>query len=191
MKIRISGVVAESFSDGPGIRLVVFAQGCPHRCPGCHNSQTHPFEGGRLVDVRDILSEMAANPLLDGITLSGGEPFEQAEAFGALAEEVGARGGNIVTYTGYEYEEVLKRSRSLRGWRRLLYATDILVDGRFEMELKDELLQFRGSSNQRLIDVARSLKCGQAVEYALQGDRFCDVREKGTLPTQRADSFPG
>ena len=156
MLIRVAGIVPESFSDGPGIRFVVFAQGCSRRCPGCHNPQTHPFEGGTLVEAENILRRMERNPLLDGITLSGGDPFEQADAFGELAEKARARGYSVMTYTGRRYEELMYTADP--GHMRLLKATDILVDGPFELVLKSELLPFRGSSNQRMIDVARSLK---------------------------------
>lgn len=157
MILRLSGLVPESFSDGPGIRFVVFAQGCPHRCPGCHNPQTHPFDGGTLSDVEEILALLRKNPLLDGITLSGGEPFEQADAFGLLAERVRESGLNVVTYTGYRYEEITK-APARKDRMRLLRATDLLVDGRFEIDLRTEILPFRGSSNQRIIDVPLSLR---------------------------------
>ena len=156
MLIRVAGIVPESFSDGPGIRFVVFAQGCRHRCPGCHNPHTHPFEGGTLMEVENILLQMEQNPLLDGITLSGGDPFEQADALGELAEKARERGYSVMTYTGWRYEELLEIADSKH--MRLLRATDILVDGPFEFALKSELLPFRGSSNQRIIDVPWSLK---------------------------------
>jgi anaerobic ribonucleoside-triphosphate reductase activating protein len=150
-RVRLSGIIEESFADGPGIRFVVFAQGCRHRCPGCHNPQTHPFDGGFLMNIGEIMERMRANPLLDGITLSGGDPFEQADAFGALAEVARGRGYDVVTYTGWRHEEILLRGEP--GWNRLLEATDVLVDGRFELALKNNLLPFRGSSNQRVIDL--------------------------------------
>ena len=92
MRLRVAGIVEESFVDGPGIRFVVFAQGCPHRCPGCHNPQTHAYEGGFWVEVGELLLRMVQNPLLDGLSLSGGEPFEQAEPLAELAEGAQARG---------------------------------------------------------------------------------------------------
>ena len=95
--IRIAGVVKESIVDGPGIRYVVFAQGCKHNCKGCHNPHTHSFEGGSIVEVDSIISEMKRNPLLDGITLSGGEPFEQAEGFAVLAQKARANGYDVIT----------------------------------------------------------------------------------------------
>jgi anaerobic ribonucleoside-triphosphate reductase activating protein len=166
--IRLSGIIEESSVDGPGIRFVVFAQGCRHQCPGCHNPQTHPLEGGFLTDGEAILERMRANPLLDGLTLSGGDPFEQAEAFVVLAKRAREEGYDVVTYTGWRYEEIL--SSTELAWKRLLESTDILVDGRFVLALKNELLPFRGSSNQRLIDVQRSLRNGRCCIYGESGE---------------------
>lgn len=154
--IRIAGIIKESIVDGPGIRMVVFAQGCKHKCPGCHNPQTHSFEGGELVTVDSIIEQAKKNPLLDGITFSGGEPFEQAEAFTSLAREAKKLNLDIMTYTGYTYEYIIKNSYKHRGWDTLLNETDILVDGRYEEDKRNLLLKFRGSENQRLIDVKRS-----------------------------------
>lgn len=156
--LRISGIIKESIVDGPGIRLVVFAQGCKHNCPGCHNPQTHSFEGGTVINIDDILKMIDCNPLLDGITLSGGEPFEQAEAFAVLAEKVKEKGLNVMTYTGYTFEEIKENLSSMAGWERLLKASDILVDGRFIQEERDLSLKFRGSRNQRVIDVKKTLE---------------------------------
>lgn len=156
--VRISGIVKESIVDGPGIRLVVFAQGCRHNCPGCHNPQTHSFDGGKIVNISEILEMIDRNPLLDGITLSGGEPFEQAEAFAVLAEKVKEKGLNVMTYTGYTFEEIKENLSSMAGWERLLKASDILVDGRFIQEERDLSLKFRGSRNQRVIDVKKTLE---------------------------------
>ncbi|AGC67104.1 anaerobic ribonucleoside-triphosphate reductase activating protein NrdG [Thermoclostridium stercorarium subsp. stercorarium DSM 8532] len=154
--LRIAGIIRESIVDGPGIRMVVFAQGCKHKCPGCHNPETHSFDGGTLVTINSVIELAKKNPLLDGITFSGGEPFEQAEAFAALAREAKKLNLNIMTYTGYTYEYILANASRYRGWGELLDETDILVDGRFELEKRNLLLNFRGSENQRIIDVKRS-----------------------------------
>jgi anaerobic ribonucleoside-triphosphate reductase activating protein len=154
--IRIAAIVKESIVDGPGIRMVVFAQGCRHRCPGCHNPQTHSFDGGTLVTVDSILEQAKRNPLLDGITFSGGDPFEQAEAFAVLAREAKKLNLDIVTYTGYTYEYLVENSSRHRGWGALLDETDILVDGRYEQNKRNLLLKFRGSENQRIIDIKRT-----------------------------------
>lgn len=153
-QVRIAGVVKESIVDGPGIRFVVFAQGCKHHCPGCHNPETHDFDSGNLVDIDAIINEMKKNPLLDGITLSGGEPFEQPEAFSELANRSRALGYHVMTYTGYTYETLLEKKDEKR--IRLLENIDILVDGKFELEKKSMMLKFRGSKNQRIIDVKKS-----------------------------------
>ncbi|WP_414732684.1 anaerobic ribonucleoside-triphosphate reductase activating protein [Acetobacterium carbinolicum] len=153
-KVRIAGVVKESIVDGPGIRFVVFAQGCPHQCEGCHNPATHDSNGGNLVDVDAIIDEMRNNPLLDGITLSGGEPFEQPEAFCELAKRSKELGYHVMTYTGYTYETLLEKKDARR--LCLLENTDLLVDGKFEVKKKSLMLKFRGSKNQRIIDVNKS-----------------------------------
>lgn len=160
--IRIAGIINESIVDGPGIRMVVFAQGCRHNCPGCHNPETHSFDGGTLVSVDSIIEQAKRNPLLDGITFSGGEPFEQAEAFAVLAREAKKINLDIMTYTGYTYEYIMANSAGHRGWAELLNETDILVDGRYEEEKRNLLLKFRGSENQRIIDVKRS-KAGNRI----------------------------
>ena len=155
-QLRVAGIINESIVDGPGIRLVVFAQGCKHKCPGCHNPETHSFTGGTLVSMGSIIENMSKNPILDGITLSGGEPFEQAEGFAELAHKAKIMGLNVITYTGYTYEELLKGSKKNMAWRKLLNETDTLVEGRFELDKKNFLLKFRGSENQRIIDLKTS-----------------------------------
>lgn len=165
-RIRIAGIIKESIVDGPGIRFVVFAQGCRHNCPGCHNPATHPLSGGSFVEVEDIINQMKNNPLLDGITLSGGEPFEQAEAFSELAEMAKNSGYNVMTYSGYTYENILINKSMNPGWSKLLNLTDTLVDGEFRLEEKSLLLQFRGSLNQRIIDVRQSIALNETVQHA-------------------------
>jgi anaerobic ribonucleoside-triphosphate reductase activating protein len=160
-QIRIAGVVKESIVDGPGIRFVVFAQGCPHQCEGCHNPDTHDLSGGHLVAIDAIIDEMKKNPLLDGITLSGGEPFAQSVGFSELARRAQAAGYHVMTYTGYTYETLLAQPE--QSWQQLLEHTDLLVDGRFEVEQKSLLLKFRGSHNQRIIDVKKSQQKNQLV----------------------------
>lgn len=156
--MRIAGIIKESIVDGPGIRMVVFAQGCKHKCPGCHNPETHSFSNGYYIDIDEIVEMVKKDPLLDGITLSGGEPFHQGKVCGILAERIKEMGLNVVTYTGYTFEEIMNEIDINQGWRRLLYATDILIDGRFILEEKSLLLKFRGSKNQRIIDVKKSLE---------------------------------
>ena len=163
MKLRIAGTVNDSIVDGPGIRLTIFTQGCPHNCKGCHNPQTHDFDGGELVDTDTLLEKIKSNPLLDGVTFSGGEPFCQAQTLAALGAEVKKLGMNVITYTGYTFEQLYK-DRDKNGWEELLAVTDYLIDGPFILEQKDWEIKFRGSSNQRYIDCQASLKEGRAVE---------------------------
>ena len=162
-KIRIAGIVKESIVDGPGLRFVVFAQGCRHNCPGCHNPETHSFSGGSFVEIEDLIRQIKQNPLLDGITLSGGEPFEQAAGFGELAMRAQKLGYSVMTYTGYTYEYIQKNMELIEGWKKLLTWTDILVDGKFDITKKSMLLNFRGSYNQRIIDVKKSIILTEAM----------------------------
>lgn len=164
MKIRIAGTVNDSIVDGPGFRYTVFTQGCPHHCPGCHNPHTHDFEGGREVDTQDLLQQMAQNKLLDGLTLSGGEPFAQAEACAELARGAHALGLNVWVYSGYTLEQLLENGGQASGWRALLESCDALIDGPYIQAQRSLELRFRGSKNQRLLDLKRSLEAGQPVE---------------------------
>lgn len=145
--IRVAGILEESIVDGPGVRLVVFTQGCKHQCTGCHNPETHDFSGGYDIVIEEILTRLKENPMIDGITLSGGDPFEQAESCSILASRAKVLGYNVVAYTGYTYEILLKNKKHLQ----LLQYVDILIDGRFEIEKMDLTLAFRGSSNQRIL----------------------------------------
>jgi len=167
MYIRLAGTVQESIVDGPGIRYVVFTQGCPHRCKGCHNPNTQDFSLGNLRSVEEIAQEFDVNPYVAGITLSGGEPFCQAQALVLLAQHAKQSGKSVVAYSGYTYEELVSWSKVDSGVLALLRLTDILIDGTFIVAQRDLRLQFRGSSNQRLIDVASSLRQGQVVEWKL------------------------
>ncbi len=164
MKIRMAGLVKESIVDGPGFRTAVFVQGCPHHCPDCHNPQTHDFEGGAWMDTDDIVRDMLDNPLIDGITLSGGEPFCQPEACAEIASRARAAGLNVWSYTGYTFEQLLAGKEE---WKKLLQEIDVLVDGPFLKEQRTLDLRFRGSSNQRLIDVQRSLSENAVIEFPL------------------------
>ena len=163
MELKIAGTVNDSIVDGPGIRFTIFTQGCPHRCEGCHNPQTHDFDGGSLVDTGELLQRIKSNPLLDGVTFSGGEPFCQAKALAELGREIKKTGLNIITYTGYSFEE-LYENRHQNGWSELLDTTDYLIDGRFILAEKDWHIKFRGSRNQRYLDCHASLDAGKAVE---------------------------
>ena len=159
--IRIAGVVRESIVDGPGLRFTVFCQGCPHGCKGCHNVATHDFSGGYDCELQKILDAIDQNPLLDGVTFSGGEPLCQPEAFCKLAVEIKKRNLNIMTYTGYTYEELLEMGREDHWVTDLLELTDLLVDGRFVEAERDLTLLFRGSRNQRVIDMNLTRERGE------------------------------
>lgn len=165
--IRLAGIVRESIVDGPGIRLTVFVQGCSHRCPGCHNPDTHDPLGGYTCELQKILDAFDADPLLQGITLSGGEPFEQAAALLPLAQAVRRRGKDVVAFSGYTFEALLEKGRYDPAITELLSLCCLLIDGRFELSQRDLSLRFRGSRNQRLIDPVRTLEMGRAVHSDL------------------------
>lgn len=157
-QVRLAGLEEESIVDGPGLRLTIFTQGCPHHCQGCHNPETHDFNGGSLYPLSHILALYDENPLLQGITFSGGEPFAQADVLALLAIAVHDRGGDVVTYTGYTLENLVRAinidAPHAQDWANLLNQTDLLIDGPYIEGLRDLELRFRGSSNQRLLDRA-------------------------------------
>lgn len=163
MLIRLAGLVPESYVDGPGIRFTVFVQGCPHHCKGCHNPETHDFNGGRLADVDKIFGKIIRDPLIKGVTFSGGEPFCQPEPLNYLAGLLKEKGYHVMSYSGYTFEELLEMSEKNSDVKGLLEKLDILVDGRFELSQRSLELKFKGSRNQRLIDVPKSLKEGRVV----------------------------
>lgn len=155
-EVRICGVEPESIVDGEGIRYTVFVQGCPHRCPGCHNPESHSFEGGKVAGIEALFREICENPLLRGVTFSGGEPFCQPEPLAELARLAHKRGLDVTTYTGYRYEELLQMRDP--GVAALLEQTDVLIDGPFVLAEKDLTLAFRGSRNQRIIEMKNKQK---------------------------------
>ena len=160
MKLRIADIINDSIVDGPGIRLTVFTQGCEHNCKGCHNPATHDLNGGRLIEIEEILAMIDKNPLLDGVTLSGGEPFLQTEPLTELCLEIKKRGFNIICYTGYTWEVLMEDSEKNM---KLIELLDYIIDGPFIEEQKSLMLNFRGSANQRIIDVKDSLERGQVI----------------------------
>ena len=159
-KIKISGIVKESSVDGPGFRYVVFTQGCPHHCKGCHNPQTHSFDGGSYIDIDTILEDVKKNPLLRGVTISGGEPFMQAKKIAKLLSKIDRKKLSTIVYTGFLYEDLLNNANENNGYMDLLKQADLLIDGKFEEDLMDENLLFRGSSNQRVIKCKESVESG-------------------------------
>lgn len=164
MKIRIAGRVVDSIVDGPGMRYALFTQGCPRACPGCHNPQTHDPKGGFETTTEEILKEIDSNPLLDGVTFSGGDPFMQPKPLVELAKELKKRNLNVITYTGYCWEELVDANDP--DWNALIQASDVIVDGPFVQSLHDWKLKYTGSSNQRIIDVKRTLTQGELVLMA-------------------------
>ncbi len=149
--IRLSGIIEESIVDGPGIRYVIFTQGCLKRCYQCHNEETHALDGGYEQKLDEIVEAWRKNPLIKGITLSGGEPFLQADQCLHLIKKAKETNLNVIIYSGYYYEELLKfPSPSIK---QILDQSDYLIDGPFEYRLKNLNLLFRGSTNQRIIDL--------------------------------------
>ena len=167
--LRVAGVLPESVTDGPGIRYVVFAQGCPHHCEGCHNPETHDPLGGHEMLFSDIVSVIVKNPLLKGVTFSGGEPFLQAEKLLALLHEIksAAKALHFWIYSGYTFEELMLLSKTNAFVLPLLSLCDVLVDGRFEKDKRSLALTFCGSKNQRLIDLKKTLEDGHIHLFSL------------------------
>ena len=158
--LNLAGIVGDSIVDGPGIRTTVFSQGCPHHCPGCHNPETWAFGCGTPMEEETIVEIVRSNPLCRGVTFSGGEPFAQAAGFAKLARLLKQKGYEVASYSGYTFEQLLEGNRDQR---ELLETIDVLIDGPFLQDQRSLELSFRGSRNQRIIDVPRSLAAGQAV----------------------------
>lgn len=159
--LELSAIVTDSIVDGPGIRATVFCQGCPHHCAGCHNPETWEFGCGTPMAVETVLTIIQDNPLCRGVTFSGGEPFAQAEGFARLAQLLKADGYEVASYTGYTFEQLLRGTPEQKA---LLDAIDILIDGPFIQAEKSLEVPFRGSRNQRILDVKQSLAAGRAVQ---------------------------
>lgn len=157
--IRVAGLNPESIVDGVGLRFTVFTQGCPHHCEGCHNPQTHAFEGGTFYTAEELLARITRNPLISGVTFSGGEPFAQAEELLPLARGIKEKGLNLCAYSGYTFEQLLKMESA----EKLLRLCDVLVDGPFILSERTLQKRFAGSRNQRILDVAASLEAGEPV----------------------------
>lgn len=159
MEVRLAGIVPESFVDGEGIRFAIFFQGCLRNCFNCHNPATHDLNGGKLFDTEKIISQIKKNPLLSGITLTGGEPFLQIPQALELARAAKNFGLNVWCYTGFEFEKIPSQAAEL------LKFIDVIVDGEYIDALRDLELQFRGSKNQRIIDVGKTLSAGKIFLY--------------------------
>ncbi len=162
--IRIAGTANDSIVDGPGLRFAIFTQGCPHGCPGCHNPHTHDFSGGKLTAISELTDKIKSNPLLDGVTFTGGEPFCQPLQLAEAARALRGTGLNIVTYTGYTFEYLIEHADDENHFMDLLECTDILIDGPFIESQRSIELKFRGSRNQRILDCPGSLATSTPVE---------------------------
>ncbi|MBE6949495.1 MAG: anaerobic ribonucleoside-triphosphate reductase activating protein [Ruminococcaceae bacterium] len=160
--MRIAGLVQDSIVDGRGMRFVVFTQGCPHHCEGCHNPETHDPSGGKELTVDAVIKEMLSNPMTDGVTLSGGEPFMQPQDCAEIAKAAHNAGLNVWAYTGYTFEKLLESENE--AVRELLNEVDVLIDGPFVLKERSLSIPWRGSKNQRMIDVAQSLIEGRVVQ---------------------------
>ena len=159
MKIRLAAYLqSDSIVDGEGIRTVIWTQGCPHHCLGCHNPETWDFDGGALIELEEIYEIIDGLEGQDGITFSGGDPFMQPKECSEIAKYARSKGLNIWAYTGFEYEQLLTLSEKKPEIMDFLKEVDVLVDGRFVLEKKSFSCIFRGSTNQRVIDVKESLK---------------------------------
>jgi anaerobic ribonucleoside-triphosphate reductase activating protein len=167
MRLKIASIIKESIVDGPGLRYVIFTQGCKHSCYKCHNTLTHSFDEGTYKNIEEILKEINENPLLDGVTFSGGDPLEQLEVISVLIPEIKKNNNklNIIIYTGYLIEDILYNNKfNCIDINRLLEYTDYIIDGKFDYKLKSLELKFKGSSNQRIIDILETLKQKKIIE---------------------------
>ena len=164
MYIRLAAEIQkDSIIDGEGIRAIVWTQGCSHNCKGCHNPTTHDFNGGALIDIEEVKTWIDGLEGHDGITLSGGDPLFQPKPCAVIAKYAHEKGLNVRCYTGFTYEALIQKSKTDNDIMELLKNIDVLVDGKFVLEKKSFDVLFRGSTNQRIIDVQKSLKEGKAV----------------------------
>ena len=163
--MKIAGLVQDSIVDGPGLRYVIFTQGCAIRCKDCQNPETWDPKGGKEIPVDQIIKDMLSNPLTDGISFSGGEPFDQAADCASLAAIARENDLNVWVFSGNTFEELQKKAKSNPDVKKLLVLTDVLIDGRFIASERTLSLKWCGSKNQRVIDVQKSLKAGKGVEY--------------------------
>ena len=155
--IRLAGIAENSLVNGKGLRKVFFSQGCSHHCEGCFNQHTWEFAGGRMFNMDELVQKVKDEPFLDGVTFSGGDPFQQADKFAYLAKKLHEANINIWAYTGYTFEELMKLAQTNHRIKQMINNVDVIVDGRFMKDKMSENLKYCGSSNQRVIDVKSSL----------------------------------
>lgn len=186
MKIRLAAYLQpDSIVDGEGIRTVIWTQGCPHNCLGCHNPDTHDFQGGGLIELEDVFEAIDELEGQTGITFSGGDPFVQPKECATIAKYARTKGYDIWTYTGYTFEQLMKLSNNNTDILEFLKEIDVLVDGKFEISKKSFSCVFRGSTNQRVIDVKKSLERKEVVlvsKYANNEEYKSNrLRDKGVF----------
>ena len=155
--IRLAGIAENSLVNGKGLRKVFFSQGCSHHCEGCFNQHTWEFAGGRMFDMDELVQKVKDEPFLDGVTFSGGDPFQQADKFAYLAKKLHEANINIWAYTGYTFEELIELAQTNSYIKQMINNVDVIVDGRFMKDKMSENLKYCGSSNQRVINVKSSL----------------------------------
>ena len=164
--ISVLSIIEDTMVDGPGFRTSIYCAGCRHACPGCHNPQSWDFSGGRAMTTEEIMRVIVADPYAN-VTFTGGDPMYQPEGFAELARAIHERTQkDIWCYTGFTFEQLLGNPRQ----RALLEQIDVLVDGPFVKALRNDELIFRGSSNQRIIDVPRSLEEGRTLLFSLNNN---------------------
>ena len=163
LPIRLYGIIRESIVDGPGLRFVVFVQDCPHRCPGCHNPESHDPKGGFATTTERIWETLVKNPMLRGVTFSGGEPFLWAKELAEVGRCAVKRGLDVMTYSGWTIDQLRKKAETDGAVRELLSVTRYLVDGRFEEDKRDLSIRFRGSRNQHIWDLSAGYAENEAV----------------------------
>lgn len=186
MKIRLANPIqSDSIVDGEGLRTVIWTQGCSHNCPGCHNQRTHSFTGGFLKEIDELKEEIRNLKNQDGITLSGGDPMFQIDACLEIAEFCQSQNLNVWCYTGFTFEQLLVLAANNPNLLKLLKNIDVLVDGRFKLEEKSFDVQFRGSKNQRIIDVQKSLKENKAIEIP----KYKVKEENDYLPSYQKEQY--
>lgn len=158
IKIRIAGKIYDSLANGPGMRYVLFTQGCTIHCDGCQNRHTWDLNGGQEIEIKNIVDDIFNDVLIDGVTISGGDPMEQKQALLELCKEIKNRDNNmnIMIYTGRTYEELINLNNDCIN--NILKIADYLVDGRFEKNNTDNAIRYTGSANQRIIDLRQVIK---------------------------------
>lgn len=164
-EIRLFGVANDSIVDGPGLRYSVYVQGCSHHCPGCHNPESWAFEGGTVTTIEALVKDIQQNQLIHDVTLSGGDPFDQAGPVAKLATRLKELGYRLWSYSGYLYEDLCERAKTDADIKTILDSIDVLVDGEFKKDLKSLDLKWKGSSNQRVIDMNKTREQGKIVLY--------------------------